>query len=189
MDTASENSQSISDVLRSTPTPIPSRRSQSRRINGRIWNQAAHPSNIRRNSHSSGIWQHGTEYIELGQQTDSSSWICDHCDSIISLARSQSTFNVSRHLENVHKILVKRKRDETESAKEDRDQETPRKEGFSALIARVNIERFRQLLVRWIVQCQIPFSAIKQEPFRDLLICLQPSIERYLIRSHTTITS
>ena len=162
MDTPSEASQSISDVLRSTPTPIPSRRSENRQIGGKIWTLVAHPPNINRNSYSSDIWKYGTEYIEFGKPDSVSSWICNHCNSIILLSRS-STFNVSRHLQKTHKILVKRKREETETIEEREDQETSRKKGFAALVGHVDVERFRELLIRWIVQCQIPFSTMKIE--------------------------
>lgn len=44
------------------------------------------------------------------------------------------------------------------------------------------------MLVQWIVQDQIPFSAVESKRLRDIFLLLQPSMERYLITSHKTIS-
>lgn len=188
MATPSESSESALSQLLSTPTPLSSRRSDSRRINGKTWSLIEHAVNIRRNSQVSRIWEHGAEYVNHSERNAGSYWICDHCDSMIALRRSQSNWNASRHLLKAHSIRVKREISEVEE--EEQAQQTERREEtFAALIARVNIDRFRELLVRWVVQSQAPYSAVKSQAFRDLLLCLQPGIERYLVRSHNTIAS
>src|SRR6202012_818068 len=101
--------------------------------------------------------------------------------------------NIARHLRNFHQIVIKRTYDEVrEDEEENGGQEAsvpkiPGSAGFAALISRLEIEKFRQLLLRWIIQCQILYSAVERTEFRDLLLYLQPSLERYLIRSHQTI--
>ena len=188
MTTPSESSESTPGRFSSTPTPLLSRRGDSRRIHGKTWSLTAHATNIRRNSQISRIWEHGAEYVNLSEPNTGSHWICDHCDSIIALRRSQSNWNASRHLLKAHNIKVKREINEEEEEQEERQAER-REATFAALIARVNVDKFRELLIRWIVQSQIPYSAVKSEAFRDLLLCLQPGIERYLVRSHNTIAS
>jgi hypothetical protein len=56
-------------------------------------------------------------------------------------------------------------------------------------VTAVNIDEFRRKLVRWVVQDQISYSKVRTEAFKELLICLQPAIDKYLINSHSTITS
>ena len=126
--------------------------------------------------------------ILLSDRNAGSSWICDRCDSIISLRRSQSNWNTSRHLLRAHNIRVKREISDIEEEKL-AQQAKRRDKTFTALIARVNIDRFRELLIRWVVQSQIPYSAVKSQSFRDLLLRLQPGIEKYLVRSHNTVAS
>jgi hypothetical protein len=60
---------------------------------------------------------------------------------------------------------------------------------FRALVTTYDVDRFRNLLIYWIVQQQIPFSAVEQAEFRSLLLYLQPALERYLIRSHHTVAN
>ena len=170
------------------PVPAPTRRLERRQIRGVTWLLVEHPANIRRNSHTSRIWDHGGQYLNLQTSEIPHSWICDHCDSIIKLARSQSSWNISRHLRRAHQIRIKRENSEVEEEEQETTQGT-HIEGFRALVTMIDIERFRRLLVRWIVQGQIPFSAVKLAQFKDLLVCLQPGIERYLIHSHSTMKS
>jgi hypothetical protein len=181
----------------------PGERRHKRRANGKIWSLYGHRANIRRGSDASAIWDHGEEFEEVGSPGATHAWICDLCDSAILLVRSQSSWNVKRHLSSRHNIVIKRgfqdidnedlstdSRGESDSAScESSQAEISRPEGFGALISRVNIDRFRDLLIRWIVKGQVSYSIVKLDEFRDLLLYLQPSIERYLVRSHSTIAS
>ena len=191
METPSETSQATLNAYLSTQASTSTRRIEHRQINGTIWSLVEHPANIRRNSHTSRIWDHGGEYANLQAPNSDYSWICDHCNSVIKLARSQTRWNISRHLRKAHKIETKREISEVEEEGDEEDEaiKATHSEGFRTLVTRIDIERFRRLLVRWIVQGQIPFSAVKLAQFRDLLICLQPGIERYLVRSPTTMKS
>jgi hypothetical protein len=54
-------------------------------------------------------------------------------------------------------------------------------------VTSVNVDRIRHSLIQWIVQCQIPFRGISNEYFQELLLCLQPSLGRYIPTSHQTI--
>ena len=60
--------------------------------------------------------------------------------------------------------------------------------GFQLTIkATVNVDKFRYHLLRWIVNKQIPFDKVKDEDFREILLSLSVTIDRYLIQSSQTI--
>jgi len=166
-----ESPQSTLDGFLSTQPPPPTRRVENRRIDGKTWFLVEHPGNIRRNSPRSRIWEHGGEYVDIQDPDGPHYWICDHCDSIIKLARSQTRFNISRHLRNIHKIETKREISEIEEEEQDITQ-VAQTGTFKTLVTTVDVNRFRRLLVRWIVQSQTPFSAVKSVQFRDLLVYL-----------------
>ena len=188
-----------------TPQPpqLPFNR-QDRTINGKLWICVPHATNIRRGSKISRIWEHGGEYRDSQDLDGASSWICDLDNAIVSMKGRQGTSNASRHLLNKHGIRVKRTASEISGdsdKEEDNESDTsqprqpqprqsqPRQQEFRSLVTTVDIERFRGLLVKWVVQCQVPFSAVTHEQFKAILLCLQPHIERYLLRSSTTMTS
>lgn len=51
----------------------------------------------------------------------------------------------------------------------------------------LSIERFRYLLIRWIVLCHLALSIIEHEAFRTLVKYISPAIEHYLVKSGDTI--
>jgi len=150
--TMSSSSQTTLDPFLSTPTPLGSRRGEHRQINGKSWLQVTHIPNIRRGSRVSRIWEHGAEYIDLSTDLPINHWICDHCDTVIKLSRSQTTWNISRHLLKTHGIKTKRVLSEVNNESQDESQdEASLPDNFAALVARINVVKFRKLLVRWIV--------------------------------------
>ena len=119
---------------------------------------------------------------------DSHRWFCSKCNKSIMIQDSKSTSNVRRHLKNSHGITIDRA-DEAQDAVEDEEQQPRNLALITSYLNRVDIDRFRELLVRWLVQCQIPFSAVQRSQFVDLLLCLSPSLQPYLVSSATTIRS
>ena len=152
MDSPPEPLQSTLNSFLSTPTPSLSRRSENRRIDATLWILSEHPTNIRRGSHTSDIWQYGAAYINHQTPNNPPSWICNLCDAILTIPRSQSTSNISRHLQRAHQISVKRKRVETEDTDKEEEESQIQPDGFNALVTRINVDRFHELLVRWVVQ-------------------------------------
>ena len=51
---------------------------------------------------------------------------------------------------------------------------------YSALCTTINMDRFRILLLRLFVYCQLSFNLIERPEFRELLLYIQPTIDRYL---------
>lgn len=193
METASiESSLSPSPfTLPQTPT---SRRAPRRRIDGQKWPLVERLPNQRRRAHTSAIWYHGCEYFKANQ-LDTSHLICDHCDSRISFRKDQSPFNVARHLSGRHHVTVKRSRSETIIENEEKEESfaaestmRQRQKRLLSVVTAVNIEEFRRQLVQWVVRAQIPYRKVSNNSFKNLLLSLQPAIERYLINSAVTIT-
>ena len=132
----------------STPTPIPSRRCESRKIDGTTWLLVARKANAYRKSHISGIWQHGAAYLDTNDLDGEQRWICDYCDTVVK-HQEGLTSNVYRHLRDFHNISIKRKRDEiSQQNEQDREYNTPQPREFRSLITAMNIESFRKLLIR-----------------------------------------
>jgi hypothetical protein len=173
---------------------LPNRRCPERVIDGKMWHLLEQAANIRRGSLISPIWEHGAEYFDITELEKPHRWICNYCDGSVTLQLTQSTSNASRHLRRAHSLILKRQISEVASdevseasfSASDRG-EVRRIKEFRALVTPVNIDRIRRTLVRWIVQCQIPFRGVSNEYFRVFLLCLQPSLERYIPQSHSTI--
>jgi hypothetical protein len=195
-----------------SPSSSPrSRRSEQRVIDGKLWRQVALPANMYRNSIVSRAWEHGAEYLNINQPHHPHRWICDYCDAFITLNSSRNTANATRHLRSNHKLALKRQQSEIEEEEQAQINEEEQEEEeellsqhesrqqsvvssrrsqshFSTLVTTVQVERFRQLLIQWIIQAQIPYSCVENAQFRNLLLYLAPSLQQYLVRSHSTIT-
>jgi hypothetical protein len=177
-----------------TPTPsvtesIGSKRCEIRRIDDRIWLLVDRPGKVYRRGTESRIWLHGSSYCDIRQPEGPYHWICDYCDRVVAVKSSGSTLNASRHLFDTHKISMKRNREEEDREEQEQSQEQEdRPIKIAALVAKLNVERFSGLLVKWVMQSQIPFSAIEDKGFRDILLSLQPSLNRYLIKLHNSMS-
>ena len=190
----SSPSQSVS-LRASTPQ---SRRADTRRINGITFIRVPHRPNWRRNTEPSQAWIHGDEYINDARRDEGTKWVCDYCDIVIAIPKSEGTANILRHLRLQHQLL---KRTQFDRESEDDSEsmascdssinrpQMPPPSTISALVTRIDIEKFRCLLLRWIIQQQIPFTAIERPEFRELLINLQPAINPFLVKSHQTIAN
>lgn len=135
-----------SSSLRVSVTPVPFRtpspfsvvdstetqRLIERRIHGKTWQLIGSPVNIYRKLVRSAIWNHGSLYHNINS-VDEKRWICDLCPTAVALPPNRSTFNVSRHLLDAHKINVKRNREEAEEDEEEtpQDEEDSQRTGGS----------------------------------------------------------
>jgi hypothetical protein len=69
--------------------------------------------------------------------------------------------------------------EEDEEVDNDVNKEEPPRQ-YSALCTTINGERFRILLLRLFIYCQLPYNLIEHSEFRDLLQYIQPSIGKFL---------
>lgn len=51
------------------------------------------------------------------------------------------------------------------------------------------MDRFRALLLRVFVYGNVSYSLIESVDFRNLLVYINPTIERYLVKNHKTISN
>jgi hypothetical protein len=173
-----------------------SRRADIRLIAGKHMHQASRPENKRRGSKRSAVWDHGDTYLDPNQEGGLESWICDYCDSTVILRGNQSTSNIRRHLIDKHKIsfpsgadaVWKPFDDDYSSSKralsdddddDDDDKQPLRKKRtpsplprWKRLYTTVNIHKFRQKLIRFVVHHTEPFNVVSDSSFRDLIIHL-----------------
>ena len=180
-------------------TPRPSLRSNFRSIRGELWERVGHRPMKRRRVQPSRIWEHGDEYKKTNREEEGTSWICDYCDRVMTLSRSQSTGNILRHLREEHQVTppepANRRggsipRGTSSNSTMSCASSADRGRVPSSILSfthRVDVVEFRNLLIRWIVQQQIPHSAVDQQEFRNLLLYLAPGLKDILSTSHTTI--
>jgi hypothetical protein len=155
---------------------------------GRHWSRIDHAPNRKMGSKVSRIWELGDEYIALNDP-NLHSWRCQLCsgNSLISLPRNgTATAPALRHLRTKHRILLEDDGDSSglNGSSITADDDTP-STVISSLVTKVNIDRFRHHLLRWIVRRQLPFNIVEDEDFRKLLQALSPSIEPYLMHKST----
>ena len=180
------------DLVDPSDSLLPSKRCTERRVDGKMWYLLEQAANIRRGSITSRIWDHGAEYCDITESEKPHRWICNYCDGSVTLSMTQSTSNATRHLKRAHQIVIKRQisevaSDEISEVSEASIIDSVKKRQFRSLVTSVNVDRIRHSLIQWVVQCQIPFRGISNEYFRELLLCLQPSLGRYIPTSHQTI--
>ena len=154
-----------------TPTSLVSLRADERRLKGILWRRVGHQSSYRMNDHSP-VWTHGDIYIKATKPRDPPYWICNHCDSAYRTQNSRSTSNFRRHLISSHKFVFGRNTLGIEDEDEEFDnhiiEEEPLRQ-YSALCTTINGERFRILLLRLFIYCQLLYNLIEHSEFRDLL--------------------
>jgi len=171
--------------------PPISRRRDERRIAGVMWHRIGRRQHTYRGRKTSYIWDHGDLYIKAQDPEAQEYWVCDHCDDSCRCQKNHSTANPRRHLIDMHGIL-----DPSAPAAQNEDSESirsstiagsqaqaqiPVQSTYSQLYNSVNIDKFRGLLLRTFVYCQLSFNLINQVEFRELLKYLHPNIERHLI--------
>lgn len=168
-------------------------RRQERRIKGITWRWVGRRASTRRNDTTSLVWDHGDGYININRPSMPVYWVCDYCDTAIKPQSSGSTANVRRHLQLTHTIDLAVMRATTSDVETDTASQvtsvesTPILRQFSALCTSINADRFRLLLLRLFITCQLAFSIVERSEWRELFSYIQPSIERYMPKTHKSI--
>jgi len=171
------------------PLPRTSLRADERRIRTTTWQRISHTS-VYRNAEASLVWAHGDIYYNATKPRELS-FICDYCNAIIKPSSSRSTGNYRRHYRNIHGLDLSSRAisDNENDTNEDEEDITisERPLEFSALTIKLNIDRWRMLLVKFVVECQVPFNIVEQSQFRELLLYSQPSLKGYFISSRNSV--
>jgi hypothetical protein len=191
-----ETPSSQSTPTPSAPSTTPAAR-RDRRIKAQLFRLLDHTANLRRTPMISRIWDFGGEYYDIHKPNGPHYWICDRCDSVHSIPTNKSTSSMIRHLKRKHRIVIEREarassqvqsiEEEVSMAEERASVTTPAR--FQAVVHTVNVDLFRQKLIKWVIRHRVPFRGAISTDFRDLLITIQPSIEKVLPVTHQTIAN
>jgi hypothetical protein len=162
-----------------------------------------HTANQRNGSEISRIWQHGGERRRVDDGSMDRYWRCGHCNNKRILkcpktGRGATSYPI-RHLKNRHFIDLTADHQAlplqptsffgtvagaAASAAASAVTQTAGK-----LISTMNMDRFRYLLIRWIVIMNIALVCVKAPCFRELLLYYHSGLEPYLVKSTDTIRS
>lgn len=96
------------DVIALLPT---SRRTPHRRAGGVFCTLLPHPTSIRRGSRVSNVRFHGAKYCQT-RNSEIHKWLCDYSDKSVGRIANQGNSNVTRHLRDLHHLVLKRQRSE-----------------------------------------------------------------------------
>lgn len=143
---------------------------------GRKYIFVDHAASRRKGSKQSGIWEFGHEYRDLSDPARRV-WRCDLClsSSLFSLSGNTTAPSIT-HLRKKHRKLLQEK----EITSEHEDEEVVR-----GLVHSVNISRFRNHLLRWIVRRHISFIEVEDKDFQAVLMELNITIKPYLVSRNT----
>jgi hypothetical protein len=155
---------------------------------GLVWYLVDHQANRGRGSKRSEVWAIGDQYIAISDPSKWA-WRCRLCrgNNLIILTRT-STAAALRHVQMKHP--GRESHNDNEEAVSD-IAVTERSEGSlgfqSSIKTTINVDKFRYHLLRWIVNKQVPFEEVEDEDFREMLLSLSPTVDRYLMQSAQTI--
>ncbi|KAF4341641.1 hypothetical protein FBEOM_4425 [Fusarium beomiforme] len=137
----------------------------------------------------------------VGNREKGDFWLCNQCDkkkeiSLYALVNS-GTSGALRHLRKDHDLLVGEVDSETIESEPPRRRQSQRtvldlqRQAAERLaIPKPKAELFKELLLRWIVDADVPFSAVEHPDFRKLLgLSNEELVDELLPRSGVTIRS
>ncbi|KAK2922524.1 HAT, C-terminal dimerization domain [Fusarium oxysporum f. sp. vasinfectum] len=137
----------------------------------------------------------------VGNREKGDFWLCNQCDkkkeiSLYALVNS-GTSGALRHLRKDHDLLVGEVDSETIGSEPPRRRQRQRtvldlqRQAAERLaIPKPKAELFKELLLRWIVDADVPFSAVEHPDFRKLLgLSNEELVDELLPRSGVTIRS
>jgi hypothetical protein len=128
----------------------------------------------------SKVWDFGQFYVATNESQDQG-WLCGSCEMInlVPLGKDNQTTNPLRHLRTVHSILASESTRRKPLKQFERNEEGKQQH---SVVQSLNIDRFRKLLLCFIVKNHLPLLTVDDEDFRALLITLNPMIERHLFK-------
>jgi hypothetical protein len=139
---------------------------------------------------SSHVWKYGLHYIRCSDNKEV--YYCHECavgKYKQELFVINGTSGVRNHLEHKHQIDpqsgVKRHSSTRKSVLEQQNGAA----ATNTFFWKDSIEKFRELLVRWIVYCHIAFFQLENPYFRELLSFLNPALLNHLPKAAKTIRS
>ena len=142
----------------------------------------------RKRKRNAWVKDHGIYLILLPEKTKTF-WLCRQYDENhkIVLLAAASTNSAQDHMKDTHRISDQDE-DEDSQAGNTRDVlHMQRQAARGAHIAKTKHELFRNLLIEWIVDQNVPLAAVDHESFRNLLTVLAVDVDSFLPKSSTTV--
>ncbi|KAG7410168.1 putative AC transposase [Fusarium oxysporum f. sp. raphani] len=139
---------------------------------------------------SSHIWKYGLQYIRGSDKKEV--YYCHECTAGKNkqeLFVINGTSKVRNHLEQKHQIDPHsgiKKHSSTRKSVLDQQKSAAATNTF---FWKDSMEKFKELLIRWIVYCHIAFFQLENRYFRELLFFLNPALLNHLPKAAKTIRS
>ncbi|RYC77207.1 hypothetical protein BFJ63_vAg19919, partial [Fusarium oxysporum f. sp. narcissi] len=139
---------------------------------------------------SSHIWKYGLQYIRGSDKKEV--YYCHECTAGKNkqeLFVINGTSKVRNHLEQKHQIDSQsgiKKHSSTRKSVLDQQKSAAATNTF---FWKDSMEKFKELLIRWIVYCHIAFFQLENRYFRELLFFLNPALLNHLPKAAKTIRS
>ena len=139
---------------------------------------------------SSHIWKYGLQYIRCSDKKEV--YYCHEC--VVGKYKQElfvvnGTSRVRNHLEQKHQIdshTGMRRKNSGRKSVLDQQKDAA---ASSMFFWKDSIEKFKELLIRWIVYCHIAFFQLENRYFRELLFFLNPALMNHLPKAAKTIRS
>jgi hypothetical protein len=151
---------------------------------GKVYLRVDHTANQRKGTNPSWIWNHGEELRYLVGSKAHKNWRCTYCipPKMTIIPVENTTFHAGEHLRKKHNLY------------KPGSEPKPRRSigqvagaAYQSLISTIQADRFRYLLIRWIVCMHIALSVVEHSTFRDLILYISPALESLLVRSGKSI--
>ena len=152
---------------------------------GNRWFHIDETAKQRRNAPRSKIWDHGSEYRKEAN-IHLKAWRCGYClQDYLVVYTSDATSNCRRHLAAIHNMEL----DKSKGKNEEEEEQVPveRQLQLRSLVQSVNVDNFRFHMLRWIVECHIPFSIVEDQNFQLMMKSVNSTVQDYLVKSGDTI--
>jgi hypothetical protein len=166
------------------------------KMDGKTYYRVPQRPSIRAESRNSFIWQWGDELRHSVGENSQRIWKCNECP--VSRPQiyviSHTTNKAINHLHERHGIDNSTLQDDKASPEISRKR---RREASVAsqlttstvrqVVTNISVTDFRYFLVRWIVVMHLALLIVEHPAFRDLILCIAPSLEVFFISSANTI--
>ncbi|KAH7471583.1 hypothetical protein FOMA001_g13376 [Fusarium oxysporum f. sp. matthiolae] len=139
---------------------------------------------------SSHIWKYGLQYIRGSDKKEV--YYCHECTAGRNkqeLFVINGTSKVRNHLEQKHQIDPQSSIKKHSSTRKSVLDQQKSAAATNTFFWKDSMEKFKELLIRWIVYCYIAFFQLGNRYFRELLFFLNPALLNHLPKAAKTIRS
>ncbi|KAG7425131.1 putative AC transposase [Fusarium oxysporum f. sp. raphani] len=139
---------------------------------------------------SSHLWKYGLQYIRGSDKKEV--YYCHECTAGKNkqeLFVINGTSKVRNHLEQKHQINPQSSIKKHSSTRKSVLDQQKSAAATNTFFWKDSMEKFKELLIRWIVYCHVAFFQLENRYFRELLFFLNPALLNHLPKAAKTIRS